>query len=129
MTTYHYRGAQRLDPDPVLPKTGPKGGSRCGTPTGAARHYAAGEKPCEPCRIAKNEAQARRRGHQATGRANNTSPDKCGTIYGYQLHLAAAEPACFKCRVASANTRARYGARSTSPATRKSAPEFRADAA
>ncbi len=33
----------------------------CGTATAAKRHYANGEKPCEPCRVAANEAQAAKR--------------------------------------------------------------------
>ena len=30
----------------------------CGTATAAKRHYANGEKPCEPCRVAANAEQA-----------------------------------------------------------------------
>lgn len=42
----------RRGPPPVFP---------CGTRAAANRHYAHGEKPCEPCRLALNEDQKARK--------------------------------------------------------------------
>jgi hypothetical protein len=42
------------NPDLVAPGAGPPTG--CGTPSGARRHYRAGEPVCEPCRHAANNA-------------------------------------------------------------------------
>ena len=52
-----HEGRRRRGPAPLPPgELAP-----CGTPTAAKRHYAKGEKPCEPCLIAANEDQAAKR--------------------------------------------------------------------
>lgn len=38
--------------------------AKCGTPSGAHKHYRNGEKPCEACRVALNDAYARRAASQ-----------------------------------------------------------------
>ena len=120
MAGYKYRGAQKLDPDPVLPRVGPRGGRKCGTESGWARHYRAGEQACDPCREARAKARARRRGGNpnVTGRTRKV---KCGTYAGATGHRRAKEPVCFACKVAEAAYRRDYEAR-----RRGNPPEARA---
>lgn len=59
-----------LPPDAVLVlhqggrKRGPRPTEPCGTPAAYKRHVAAGERACDPCRVAGNAAQAQRRKRQ-----------------------------------------------------------------
>lgn len=110
--SYTYRGNQKLDPDPVIPKTGPRGGRQCGTESGASRHYEAGEKPCRPCAEAASHAKAKRNGRPITENTGKTrSAVRCGTYAGAVNHRKKKEQACFACRVAENEYRRAWVAR------------------
>lgn len=47
----------------------------CGTDAAHARHIRRGEPPCEECRVARNEAQARRRRRRLRLAHNEAEPD------------------------------------------------------
>jgi hypothetical protein len=102
MSGYHYRGTQRLDPDPVLPKIGPRGGRPCGTEAGAKRHREAHEQPCDACRRALAQAKARRRGGNVATVTGQPRALRCGTYAGAVSHRKRKEPTCFACKVAEA---------------------------
>lgn len=132
MTTYTYKGTQALDPDPVIPKIGPRGGRPCGTEAGATRHREAHEQPCDPCRLAQAKAKARRRGGNVDKVTGQPRAVKCGTYAGAVNHRKHKEPTCFKCKVAEANYRREYEARrraANATSATSDPPETRAAAA
>lgn len=95
--TYTYRGTTRLDPDPIQPARGPKGGRPCGTPGGYQRHLEHGETACDTCRRAHNDDVRWRR------RANGVKPKttaRCGTISGHRRHTLDGQKPCEPCRTA-----------------------------
>ena len=109
--SYTYRGAQRLDPDPVIPRVGPRGGRPCGTEGGATRHREAHEQPCDACRLALAQAKARRRKGRVATVTGRPRALRCGTYAGAVAHRQRKEPTCFRCRVAEADYRRDYEAR------------------
>ena len=111
MSGYTYRGTQRLDPDPVIPKAGPRGGRSCGTEAGADRHRQAHEQPCDACRLALARARAARRGGSVATVTGQTRTVRCGTYAGATGHRRRKEPVCFPCKVAEADYRRDYEAR------------------
>jgi HNH endonuclease len=70
---------------------------RCGTYAGSVRHSKLHEKPCEPCRMAKNEY---RRKNQKPRTNLPITREKCGTTAGYKAHEARGEFTCDPCRIA-----------------------------
>src|ERR1039458_8660764 len=69
----------------------------CGTNAGCVAHYVHDEKPCEPCRIANRDDQAKRR------RAKGIPPMRtvvCGTRGGYKKHIEKKETPCLPCKQA-----------------------------
>ncbi|GAA2929454.1 hypothetical protein [Streptomyces enissocaesilis] len=89
-----------LEPS-TRPRCGPTAVAECGTPAGSDRHYRLGEKPCDPCRIAKNAANTRwRRAKQLANGCPPRPPAECGTLRGFRAHRWRKEQPCEPCRLA-----------------------------
>lgn len=71
-------------------------GAVCGTASGYARHYRAGEPACAPCKVAKSEA-VRSSYNRRSDRLPPTDTGRCGTWAGYQQHRRLGEYACEPC--------------------------------
>lgn len=71
--------------------------SRCGTYAGAVRHSKLHEKPCEPCRVAKNNY---RNSIKIQRQFPPVTRAKCGTTAGYKAHEKNGEFTCDPCRLA-----------------------------
>lgn len=83
------------------PRCGPNAVADCGTPAGSDRHYRLGEKPCDPCRIAKNAANTKwRRAKQLSKGCAPRPPAECGTLRGFRAHRWRKERPCEACRLA-----------------------------
>jgi 5-methylcytosine-specific restriction endonuclease McrA len=68
--------------------------SRCGIYAGVIRHGRLKEKPCEPCRIARNEYRNKRK---MPRQFPSVTRDKCGTSAGYKAHESRGEFPCRPC--------------------------------
>lgn len=89
-----------LEPStPHRPRFGPGAVADCGTPAGSDRHYRLGEKPCNPCRIAKNAANTRWRAAKTLADGGHPRPPaECGTVRGARHHRWLKEQPCEPCR-------------------------------
>jgi hypothetical protein len=71
-----------------------------GTLRGFWAHWRRKEKPCDPCRLAKNASQNK------TGRTQH--PAVCGTASGYRKHRRNGEEPCLPCRLGNARDALAY---------------------
>lgn len=93
----------RAKANPKKPVPPIKPPAKCATPAGYKAHLRRGEKACDECRIAANEA---RKKYARPSKAKK-EPAPCGTPAAYQRHWRRGEK-CERCKVAANEARAQY---------------------
>jgi hypothetical protein len=88
------RKRRELNPPPPKPR---KNQAKCGTHSGAMRHYKQREPLCEPCKEAKRAYEKQYHSSKPKKPRNAAS---CGTYSGSAKHFRKGEPVCDPCREA-----------------------------